>query len=320
MIDKIDKKILFELDRNCRIPDTQLAKIVGRSKESVRYRIKQLVEKGIITGFHTWIDPTKLGYNSYKIYLKLANIPEKKQAFINLLKKEKRLFWLGVADGAWDLGLTFFDKNNLEFYKIQNELVSKFKDLILKKQVGVLVNVTVCTKDFLLDTPKKEAITMFTEIEQNEIDDIDKKILRFLFNDARISLVDLAKQTGVSIDIIRSRKKKLEEKKIIVQYKASIDYNKLGYEFYKTFLYFNNLSEMDQNRIMEYIKQHPNILHMIKQISPWDMELEIMVKSYQEYNKIINNLKKEFANIILDVESAIMSEDHIFPAEKMVFE
>ena len=71
---------------------------------------------------------------------------------------------------------------------------------------------------------------------------------------------------------------------------------------------------------MEYIKQHPNILHMIKQISPWDMELEIMVKSYQEYNKIINNLKKEFANIILDVESAIMSEDHIFPAEKMVFE
>ena len=42
-IDNIDKRILFELDKNSRIPDVQLAKRVGKSKEAVRYRIKKLV-------------------------------------------------------------------------------------------------------------------------------------------------------------------------------------------------------------------------------------------------------------------------------------
>ena len=41
-LDKIDKRLLFELNQNCRIPETRLAKMVGKSKEAVRYRIKNL--------------------------------------------------------------------------------------------------------------------------------------------------------------------------------------------------------------------------------------------------------------------------------------
>ena len=35
-LDKINKRILYELDKNCRISDNQLAKIVKRSREAVR--------------------------------------------------------------------------------------------------------------------------------------------------------------------------------------------------------------------------------------------------------------------------------------------
>ena len=59
-LDNIDKRIIFELDKNARIADTKLAKIVGRSKESIRYRIKKLMDDKIILGFTTWIDPIKL--------------------------------------------------------------------------------------------------------------------------------------------------------------------------------------------------------------------------------------------------------------------
>ena len=61
-LDAIDKQIIFELDRNARIPETKLAKKVNRSKESVRYRIKKLQEEKILLGYRTWFDPSKLGF------------------------------------------------------------------------------------------------------------------------------------------------------------------------------------------------------------------------------------------------------------------
>jgi len=135
-LDKIDKRILFELDRNARIPETRLAKLVGRSKESVRYRINKLVQDEIILGFTTWIDPTKLGYQSAKIYLNLANIPQQKKKFVEYVKKDKRLFWLGIAEGSWNSGITFFVKTNQEFFELKNQLFSKFRDLIIDNRTG----------------------------------------------------------------------------------------------------------------------------------------------------------------------------------------
>ena len=59
---------------------------------------------------------------------------------------------------------------------------------------------------------------------------------------------------------------------------------------------------------------------MVKQISPWDIELEIMCKSYHEYNEIIVDLTREFSNVVNKVETAIMGEDYVFPAKQMIFE
>jgi DNA-binding Lrp family transcriptional regulator len=55
-LDEVDNRIIYELDANCRIPETRLAKMVGKSKESVRYRIRRLREEGVITGFTTYVD------------------------------------------------------------------------------------------------------------------------------------------------------------------------------------------------------------------------------------------------------------------------
>lgn len=318
-LDKIDRKLLFELDKNSRLPETTLAKLIGRSKESVRYRIAQLKEKGIIHGFTTWIDPTKLGYSSAKIYLTLANKPQQKKEFIQYIKKDKRLFWLGIAEGAWNAGLTFFVKSNQEFFELKNELFSKFKELILDSHTAVLVNVNIHDKTFLYPAETKWS-TIFGAPEQQELDETEKKVLQELFLNSRISLVEISRKHALTVDIVRHRIKRLEEKKIISRYTAKIDFNVLGYEFYKTFLYFHNLTKTDELKLMEYTRKNPNIIHLIKQISPWDIELEIMCESYHQYNEIISALTQEFSEIISKVETAIMSEDYIFPAEKMIFE
>ncbi len=318
-VDKIDQRILFELDRNARIPETKLAKIVGRSKESIRYRLAQLKQKGIIQRFTIWIDPTKLGYSSSKIYLHLANKPQQKENFIQRVKKDKHLFWLGIAEGSWNVGLTYFVQSTKEFFDLKNELFSEYKDLILDSHTAVLVNVNCGEKAFFYPTEKTWK-TIFNQPERLEIDEIERKILKELFLNCRISLIEIARKSSSTVDIVRNRIKKLEEKGIIFRYTIRIDHNLLGHEFYKTFLYFKNLTKRDEQKLMEYTRKNSKIIYLVKQISPWDIELEIMCDNYQEYLHIINDLTREFVDAINKIETAIMSEDYIFPAEKMIFE
>ena len=60
-LDKIDKHILFELQRNARISNIELAEKVNLSPTPCARRVKQLEESGIITDHITLLDSDKLG-------------------------------------------------------------------------------------------------------------------------------------------------------------------------------------------------------------------------------------------------------------------
>jgi DNA-binding Lrp family transcriptional regulator len=318
-IDNIDKRILFELDKNSRIPDVQLAKRVGKSKEAVRYRIKKLVSSGIIKKFTIWIDPTKLNYQVFKIYLMLSNLPERRKELIDHVSSDKRLFWLGIADGAWNAGLTFFVRNAKEFFELKNNLFSRFGDLIIESKTANVVSINIHEKTFLHSSDPKW-LTFFDESKEIQIDKTSIAILRMLFENSRENLATIAYKEKVSVDIIRSRMKRLEKDKIIVKYTIAIDFEKLGYEFYKSFIYFKDLNDSSMKKFISYVLMDKNIIHIIKQISPWDIELEILCKNYKEYNQIISSLTEKFPGLISKIETAIMSEDQVFPAKQMVFE
>lgn len=319
-IDEIDKTILFELDKNSRIPEVQLAKKINKSKEAVRYRIKKLIENNIILGFTTWIDPLKLGFQTGKIYLTLANIPNERKRFIEYIKKDKRLFWLGIAEGAWNAGLTFFVKTNEEFFELKNEIFTKFRDLIIDNKVGEVVSIYFHGMTFLHADKQDCLKEMFDKSENIEIDQITKNILKELLEDSRVNIASIAFKYNTTVDIVRNRLRKLESDEIIKKYTIKLNYQELGYEFYKTFLYFKSLDKLEITRLKQYILNNKNIIHMVKQISPWDIELETMCSSYKEYNNIISQLSADFSDILIKTETAIMGEDYVFPSKKLVFE
>jgi DNA-binding Lrp family transcriptional regulator len=315
-LDKINRQILYELDWNARQSDSILAKKVGKSHESVRYRITQLEKKKIITGYTTWINVAKLGYQGYKMYLKIGGTEEDREIFYDAMKKSTDVFWLGVADGAWDVGLTFFARSNQEFFDRKNEIFADHNRIILQKFAGMLVDPYFYPKKIFWNEAN-ERKSLFGKVEQNRIDGVDRIILSELFHNSRISTVELARKAKVSVDVVRSRIKNMEQKGIIAKYTAVLDYHKLGLEFYKTFLYFDSFSKQDEKKLFEIVKQDPNILHIVTLIAPWDIELEIMVENYQQYNQIIRRIKAEFPNL-RNVESATMSGDFVFPAKNTI--
>lgn len=61
-LDRIDRKILHDLQENGRITNVELAKHVGISAPPCLRRVRALEEAGFIRGYHAELDPSALGY------------------------------------------------------------------------------------------------------------------------------------------------------------------------------------------------------------------------------------------------------------------
>jgi DNA-binding Lrp family transcriptional regulator len=77
-IDETDKKILNLLNQDSSLPYLSMAQKLNLSIDIVRYRMKNMIEKGIIIKFFPEIDLAKLGYTEYLYTLKLKNTSKEK--------------------------------------------------------------------------------------------------------------------------------------------------------------------------------------------------------------------------------------------------
>ena len=143
---------------------------------------------------------------------------------------------------------------------------------------------------------------------EEKIDEKDAKLMNVLVSNARMSLVDLSKKTGLTIDIIRGRMKKLEGNGIIVKYSVDVDFNALGLEYFKAFLYLQYSTKGAESKIIEFCRGKKEVISLYKQISEWDLEIGVMAEGYQEFNKFIREVKNEFHDIVIDTEAANVSE------------
>lgn len=311
-LDKADRVILTELDKNCRVPINRLAKLCRKSRQSVEYRIKRLVERGIITSFNAAINPHKMGYKIYKIYLQLRNMPKERAELGQYLRTSGIVYWMGEADGAWDLIFGVFARSDYEFYNLKNDMISKFGPILVKNYYDVLVDVRQYPKMYF--TGEVSEPTMFAgEIVRNEIDELDHAILGEIVNNARIPITELAKKIKPRTNPARiaNRLKKLEERGIIIQYRIGIDLDALGLEYYKAIFHLDRYTKEDEKRLLEYLSNLPNTQYFIRNI--WDIELELVVGDYHEYRDLIEKTKNEFPHVIKNVESVLMKSDEWTP-------
>lgn len=91
------------------------------------------------------------------------------------------------------------------------------------------------------------------------LDEIDRRILRFLINNARMPYLEIARECGISGAAIHQRIKKLEEQKVILGAHTMVDPKKQGMDVCA----FVNLKIQDPMlslSIAEKIKQIPEVV------------------------------------------------------------
>ena len=89
------------------------------------------------------------------------------------------------------------------------------------------------------------------------MDDIDRKILKLLQENARMSLKAIAEKTFLSSPAVSARMEKLEKEGILSGYHAVVDPIKLGYHI---IAYINlNVMADDKEKFYAYAQAVPNV-------------------------------------------------------------
>ncbi|GAB4065913.1 Lrp/AsnC family transcriptional regulator [Ancylobacter sonchi] len=75
-LDALDARILSEIDRDARLPMSELARLVGMSAPGVAERVRRLEAAGVLKGFSAEIDPRAIGY-AIRAMVRIRPLPGK---------------------------------------------------------------------------------------------------------------------------------------------------------------------------------------------------------------------------------------------------
>ncbi|MEZ4753844.1 MAG: AsnC family transcriptional regulator [Bdellovibrionota bacterium] len=314
-LDKIDLQILRELDDDSSKSYAEIGRLYKIPAETVRYKIKSLVSKGVIADFFTVIDLGKLGYGVHKVMLKLHNVNEDKVTeALNFLSCNKNVNWVARFDGKFDIGFTIQVRYLRELSEFVDILKNKYHNYISKLSFAVNIEADFLTREYLLSkkTRKSGSSKYTTPDNPASIDSIDREILQVISSNPRAAATEIATKTELTSETVAQRIRKLEKQKIITGYKISLNTASIDVLNYYLLINLHYVSAERIAELIEYCRAHPSITYVIKALGEWDYEINLEVPSVRFYRDSIMELTRKFSDIIRDYEGLHVDQVHKF--------
>lgn len=122
------------------------------------------------------------------------------------------------------------------------------------------------------------------------LDNKDTTILDLLEKNARTSFVEIGKKLGISEAAIRKRVKKLEEKEIILGYKAHVNYKKLG--FSNKIIMGVDTTPQTYFDVINKLKEFNYIKNLTTSSGDHMIMFDVWVKDMKELNDYLSQINK----------------------------
>ncbi|MCX6777651.1 MAG: winged helix-turn-helix transcriptional regulator [Candidatus Micrarchaeota archaeon] len=324
-LDKKDREILYQLDLDARQANSRIAKKVRASKEVVGYRIKRMIDEGIIQGFYVLVDMTKLGYLNARIFIKMRNVgPRDEAAAIGHFDADPRCWWVNSVSGSFmDMGIAFWVKDLNDFHKFKEGLLDRFGGNMEFYRESFYSRIHFWRRNYL---SSKQQATKYDLIPANstpiEFDKYDIRLLSTLSANARIPLVELAGKVGLSITATRHRLENLKKKKVILGFRPKINLAKIGHYWYK--VEFRLDDNRAKQKMLSYFASHPSIVYAYEGIGGGmgggtELEMEMEVESHEKFRQVVDEIRVKFKEAIRTYNYYLWSTEHkivFFPPEE----
>jgi Lrp/AsnC family leucine-responsive transcriptional regulator len=298
-LDKKDRELLTLLYLNSRMSFVQMGKKLRLSSSAVERRMRQLKEAGIISLLFADVNLAKLGFKSYRIYLKFDVFNEKMEnEVLGLFEAHKRTLWGVTCEGAYDVLWRQVAKDEKEVEDAINMMTERFGAEIAEKAVATTTYQTYLSWNRALGGERHPEFPMERTTEAEGLDGTDMKILASLYGDARATTVDLAGRVGLTPDAVRYRMDRLTKDGFILGYTAWFDAKRMGFEYYKILINFRSITREKEKEFLDYCLEHDNVVFLNKCIGSWDIEVDVIVENTVELHKFISGIKTKFGHVI----------------------
>lgn len=300
-IDGKDKNILYELDINSRQSLQSIGRKVGLHKNVVLHRIRRLEEKGIIKNYFTVIDPSKLGYRSYRFNLLFQNTNDEIIAdIIEHFVKYRNTWWVVSTKGIYDFSTAIWVKNIKEFQQFWKHTLRNYHFYIREQAISLYLELFILRQSYLQLDKYQESDRTTYEIAGGsasvDIDDTDHKILQLLANNSRIPTIEISKKLEISTPTVRKRIKNLTELGVIKGFRINIDYSKMGFKMFKVDLYLNDYTKRE--KLLDFIIKNPQLIYISNTLGYADLEFDLIVEEEKQIHQILEQINDKFSGLI----------------------
>lgn len=131
----------------------------------------------------------------------------------------------------------------------------------------------------------------------------DRKILEVLDLEPKIPLSRLAKKVRISQQVVDYRVKKLQEQGIINHFGTLLNLSYLGFQQYRIFFQFADISQEQKEIIIKYLHNHSQVYWAALVGNIWDLLIVVFVKDYEGLEKFLDDLFQNFKGVFKDYES-----------------
>jgi len=310
--DSKDRKILYELEQDCRRSLGEIAERTGLSKQTLHYRMQRLVDGGVIAGFITAIDPAKLGYVNHRVLMQLGELDEaKRKVFLDFLIAHGNVSHVASCEGKFDIAITVLAENLVQFNAIFRAILKEFPGRVKNHDVGMAYELADYPRTHLISDKKERKPALASgEPKRIELDGGDVRILSALSKNARIPTIELADVAGLSPNTVRQKIRRLEKEGVIRRYTILLQHSRIGLQNYEMLISTQNLTDEDEKGIEDFCRMNDRVTSMRKGVGRWDIGIGFDADSSAHFQEFLTGFRSRFSNLIREFEYVPILQVH----------
>jgi len=141
------------------------------------------------------------------------------------------------------------------------------------------------------------------------LDEKDRKILRLLIDEPRITVADIARQVGAQRDTVIYRMRRFEKKELILKYHVVVDSFALGLDIFMLVLIKTApVGQVVLDELVEGLVQHKNVTHVAKLVGKYDFMLYMAASDMVAFDQALTEVKSIKEGVITEIEPIGLSE------------
>jgi len=308
-----DKKILQLLEEGARQSHAMIARKVGLSRESVRYRIKQLEARGVIQKYTVVADIEQFGFINCHVFITLSD-PKLRigEGYVKAVNNLSFVRTIIKYDGAFDFeiaiiakGLSDLEENLSQLFKVEEQHLGK-------QEIFLITKTYLSNKSLIKGLSKNITTRLKKDQKKIKVEEKDLEILSIIKDNARMPILSIAKKAKCTADIVSYRLKKMEEGGLIKKYVAALNYSALGQQVYTIMLKVRPLDQKVDTKLQGFFNMQDDIIWAVKAIGKYNVILYVSTEDPNGFHSVLEEIRRAFRERIISYEILIAYQKYKF--------